>query len=98
MIQSEVFQCARQTEDNMLVCAPTGSGKTFIALLCMLAVIEKHRNNLDAKINLDFKIIYIAPMKALVSEVVGSLTTYLSDLKINVKELTGDVNMTKQQI
>jgi antiviral helicase SLH1 len=45
-----------------------------------------------------FKIIYIAPLKALASEVVGKFQAALSYLKIQVRELTGDMNMSKQEI
>lgn len=43
-----------------------------MALMCMLREIGKHIN-LDGTINIDdFKIIYIAPMRSLVQEMVGS--------------------------
>lgn len=43
-----------------------------MALMCMLREIGKHIN-LDGTINVDdFKIIYIAPMRSLVQEMVGS--------------------------
>jgi pre-mRNA-splicing helicase BRR2 len=45
-----------------------------------------------------FKIIYIAPMKALVTEVVGNFQRRLDCFGIKVRELTGDVHLTKQQI
>lgn len=45
-----------------------------------------------------FKIIYIAPMKALVTEVVGNFQARLESFGIKVRELTGDVHLTKQQI
>lgn len=49
----------------MLMCAPTGAGKTNVAMLAMLQTIGMHRE--DGEIDLDaFKIVYIAPMKALV--------------------------------
>lgn len=38
-----------------------------------------------------FKIVYIAPMKALVAEIVGNLKLRLNRLRIKVKELTGDM-------
>ena len=75
----------------MLVCAPTGAGKTNIALLCMLQVIGNYirsDNSVDLK---KFKMVYIAPMKALVSELVGNFTSRLAPYKIKVKELTGDM-------
>lgn len=46
-----------------------------------------------------FKIIYIAPMKALVQEMVGNFTSRLtSAYGVKVAELTGDSQLTKAQI
>jgi len=45
-----------------------------------------------------FKIIYIAPLKALASEIVEKFSTALGYLGIRVRELTGDMSMTKQEI
>ncbi|XP_023803797.1 U5 small nuclear ribonucleoprotein 200 kDa helicase-like, partial [Cyanistes caeruleus] len=71
-IQSKLFRAALESDENLLLCAPTGAGKTNVALLCMLREIGKHIN-MDGTINVDdFKIIYIAPMRSLVQEMVGS--------------------------
>ena len=71
-IQSKIYKTAIQTDENMLICAPTGAGKTNVALLTMLREIGKHIN-LDGSINKDdFKIIYISPMRSLVQEQTGS--------------------------
>lgn len=49
-----------------------GAGKTNVALMAMLREIGKHINP-DGTINVDdFKIIYIAPMRSLVQEMVGN--------------------------
>ena len=45
-----------------------------------------------------FKIIYIAPMKALVQEMVNDFSKRLGSFGVQVGELTGDSQMTKQQI
>lgn len=45
-----------------------------------------------------FKIVYIAPMKALVAEMVGNFSTRLEPYGMQVKELTGDMNLTKAEI
>lgn len=51
-----------------------GAGKTNVALLCMLREIGKHINA-DGTINTDeFKIIYVAPMRSLVQEMVGNFS------------------------
>lgn len=99
-IQSRVYKTAFETDENLLICAPTGGGKTNVAMLTMLRAISKFRDPETGSIDLDaFKIIYIAPMKALVQEVVGNFSSRLTnEYGIKVAELTGDRQMTKQQI
>lgn len=64
-IQTVVFDSAYNTNENLLICAPTGAGKTNIALLTIVNQIKKNIINGVLKKD-DFKIVYIAPMKALV--------------------------------
>ena len=98
-IQTRCFPCAFEDDGNMLICAPTGSGKTNVAMLTMLREIGKHRDPETGEIDLDnFKIIYIAPLKALVQEQVGNFGKRLEPYGIKVSELTGDRQLTKQQI
>uniref|UniRef100_A0A8C5I5F4 Small nuclear ribonucleoprotein 200 (U5) n=1 Tax=Gouania willdenowi TaxID=441366 RepID=A0A8C5I5F4_GOUWI len=97
-IQSKLFKTAFDTDENLLVCAPTGAGKTNVALMAMLREIGKHIN-LDGTINVDdFKIIYIAPMRSLVQEMVGSFSKRLASYGIIVSELTGDHQLCKEEI
>ena len=42
--------------------------------------------------------IYVAPMKSLVQEMVGNFSQRLSAYGLNVGELTGDSQMSKEQI
>ena len=73
-IQSRLFHAAIETDENLLLCAPTGAGKTNVALLTIMREIGKHVNA-DGTINADdFKIIYIAPMKSLAQEMVGNFS------------------------
>lgn len=44
-IQSEVFPVAYHSNENMLVCAPTGAGKTNIALLTIVQQIKNFLEN-----------------------------------------------------
>ncbi|KAL8902093.1 MAG: hypothetical protein Q9192_000160 [Flavoplaca navasiana] len=98
-IQTKCFPTAFEDDGNMLVCAPTGSGKTNVAMLTMLREIGKHRNDETGEILLDdFKIVYIAPLKALVQEQVGNFGKRLEPYGVKVSELTGDRQLTKQQI
>ncbi|KAK7049628.1 putative steryl acetyl hydrolase mug81 [Paramarasmius palmivorus] len=104
-IQSIVYPTAYGSNENMLVCAPTGAGKTDVAMLTILRVLDQHRispgffSNVADSINRDaFKVIYVAPMKALASEIVQKFEKRLRWLSIKVRELTGDMQMTKSEI
>ncbi|KAK3114633.1 Pre-mRNA-splicing helicase BRR2, partial [Teratosphaeriaceae sp. CCFEE 6253] len=84
-IQTRCFPSAFADDGNMLICAPTGSGKTNVAMLAMLREIGKHRDPTTGDIALDeFKIIYIAPLKALVQEQVGNFGKRLEGYGIKV--------------
>lgn len=97
-IQSRLWKAALESDENMLLCAPTGAGKTNVALLTMMREIGKHIND-DGTINVDdFKIIYIAPMRSLVQEMVGNFGKRLASYNINVAELTGDHQLSREQI
>ncbi|EAA15876.1 Drosophila melanogaster CG5931 gene product-related, partial [Plasmodium yoelii yoelii] len=98
-IQSKVYDIAfNQFDENLLICAPTGSGKTNIALLCMLNVINSYRLFSGEIEKNSFKIIYISPMKALVNEQVQSFGLRLKALNLKVCELTGDVHLSSKEI
>lgn len=88
-IQSIVFQTAFHTNENMLVCAPTGAGKTNVALMTIL-----HQAGLDR----DAKIVYVAPMKALAAEQTANFARRLAPLGMTAKELTGDMQLTKKEL
>lgn len=97
-IQSRLWKAALESDENMLLCAPTGAGKTNVALLTMMREIGKHIND-DGTINVDdFKIIYIAPMRSLVQEMVGNFGKRLASYNIVVSELTGDHQLSREQI
>lgn len=97
-IQSRLQHTALESDENLLLCAPTGAGKTNVALLCMMREIGKHINA-DGTINVDeFKIIYVAPMRSLVQEMVGNFGRRLETYNITVSELTGDHQLTREQI
>uniref|UniRef100_A0A182TAI4 U5 small nuclear ribonucleoprotein 200 kDa helicase n=1 Tax=Anopheles maculatus TaxID=74869 RepID=A0A182TAI4_9DIPT len=97
-IQSRLYKSALESDENLLLCAPTGAGKTNVALLTMMREIGKHIND-DGTINVDeFKIIYIAPMRSLVQEMVGNFGRRLATYNLTVSELTGDHQLSREQI
>ena len=106
-MQSLVYPVAYQTSENMLICAPTGAGKTDAAMLTILNTVAKNINpNLIDEPDAtefavhtdDFKVVYVAPMKALAAEVTEKLGKRLAWLGIQVRELTGDMQLTKAEI
>ena len=98
-VQSKVFPVAFESDQNMLVCAPTGAGKTNIALLTMLRTISQFIDPASGVIDkMAFKMVYFAPMKALVQEIVGTMSMKLGALGLTVAELTGDSQLTQREI
>ena len=83
-IQTQIFHPLYHTDNNVLIGAPTGSGKTIMAELAMLRLFEKSP---------EMKIVYIAPLKALAKERIKDWKERLEDnpaLKKKILELTGD--------
>ena len=82
-IQTQVFHCLYHHDTNCLVGAPTGSGKTVCSELAMLRVFSEYP---------DGKVVYIAPLKALVKERMEDWKVKIgSKLNKTLVELTGDV-------
>jgi replicative superfamily II helicase len=77
------LQTGYYTNENLLVCAPTGAGKTNIAMIAVLREIGLHlHGGVLAKDG--FKIVYVAPMKALAAEVTRTFGNRLAPLGIQV--------------
>ena len=73
--------------------------QTNVAMLTILNELAKVRNEATGEFDFSgLKIIYVAPMKALVQEMVGNFTKRLAPFGVVVNELTGDRQMTKDQI
>eukprot|EP00658_Telonema_sp_P-2_P023494 TRINITY_DN19421_c0_g1_i1.p1 TRINITY_DN19421_c0_g1~~TRINITY_DN19421_c0_g1_i1.p1 ORF type:complete len:944 (-),score=197.13 TRINITY_DN19421_c0_g1_i1:126-2957(-) len=82
-IQSQVFHALYHSDENVFLGAPTGSGKTVCAELSVLRVLTKYPGA---------KIVYIAPLKALVKERLRDWgDRFGKQLGKKVVELSGDV-------
>uniref|UniRef100_A0A8C6KKY3 Activating signal cointegrator 1 complex subunit 3 n=1 Tax=Nothobranchius furzeri TaxID=105023 RepID=A0A8C6KKY3_NOTFU len=82
-IQTQIFHTLYHTDTNVLLGAPTGSGKTIAAELAMFRVFNKYPSA---------KVVYIAPLKALVRERIEDWKVRIEEkLAKRVVELTGDV-------
>ncbi|KEG11150.1 putative ATP-dependent RNA helicase [Trypanosoma grayi] len=98
VMQSKTFDCAFHSDENMLVCAPTGAGKTNVAMMTMLRAIANATTR-GGGVNLrELKMVYVAPMKALVQEVVRTFSKRLEPLGLTVVELSGDTNVNQAQL
>lgn len=98
-VQSRCYPVAFGEDDPMLLCAPTGAGKTNVAMLTILHEMSKWRDAKTGEFDLDaFKIVYVAPMKALVAEQASNFRDRLAGYGMVVNELTGDSQLTKAQI
>ena len=84
-IQSQCYPIAYLNESNLVVSAPTGSGKTAILELAMCRLIVESDTNQS-------KMIYLAPTKSLCSERQRDWQQKFSTLGLECAELTGDTN------
>lgn len=87
-VQSKCFDPVYKTNDNVVISAPTGSGKTAILELaiCKLA---------HSRGNMNFKIVYLSPLKALCSERAIDWKRKFAPLGMEVAELTGDTSQVE---
>ncbi|KAL7520340.1 hypothetical protein ACHAWX_005064 [Stephanocyclus meneghinianus] len=102
-MQSTVFEAAYHSRENLLICAPTGAGKTNVAMLTVVShlrdvgLIGTSYYDNDTHITTGKKVVYIAPMKALAQEVVEKFSAKLKGLGIIVRELTGDMQLSRAE-
>ncbi|KAK5369344.1 ATP-dependent DNA helicase MER3 [Exophiala xenobiotica] len=86
-VQSKCFVSAFKTDDNLVVSAPTGSGKTVIMELAICRLMAESRGN-------DFKVVYQAPTKSLCAERYRDWQTKFGPLNMQCAELTGDTDIS----
>ena len=82
-MQSAAFDTVYNSDNNCVVSAPTGSGKTVLFELAIIRYINKSDQDLQNK-----KALYIAPTKSLCFEVKGQWTKKFPSLTVSL--LTGD--------
>ncbi|KAK0670172.1 putative ATP-dependent DNA helicase [Cercophora samala] len=89
-VQSKCFEAVYKTNDNVVVSAPTGSGKTALLELaiCKLALDRGHEN---------FKIVYQAPTKALCAEKARDWEKKFGHMNLKCAELTGDTSQAEMR-
>ncbi|KAI1772219.1 P-loop containing nucleoside triphosphate hydrolase protein [Hypoxylon cercidicola] len=88
VVQSKCFPLVYGTNDNVVVSAPTGCGKTAILemAICKLVMSPGSEN---------FKIVYQAPTKSLCSERARDWEKRFSHMNLRCIELTGDTSQAQ---
>ncbi|KAF9469215.1 hypothetical protein BDZ94DRAFT_1181827, partial [Collybia nuda] len=84
-VQSTCFNDVIKTNQNMVISAPTGSGKTVLFELSIIRMLAEANNNKQI-----LKCVYMAPTKALCSERYRDWSTKFDPLGVKCCELTGD--------
>lgn len=100
-LQSRVLPTLRGSDDNLVLQAPTGSGKTVAFELAILRMLEQRAAARRAPVGSapaqhamrDAKALYIAPLKSLVQEKLRDWRERLGrTMGVRVHELTGDTD------
>ncbi|KAL9715296.1 ATP-dependent DNA helicase MER3 [Leucoagaricus gongylophorus] len=82
-MQSQCFDYITSSGHDLVVSAPTGSGKTVLFELAIVALLSQPESAQS-------RIVYMAPTKALCSERYRDWVTKFDSLGIKTCELTGD--------
>jgi pre-mRNA-splicing helicase BRR2 len=81
-----VFTSLYSSDDNVLVCAPTGSGKTTCAEFALLRLYSKHAEGSLVGV----RAVYMGPNEALVTQRYKDWAARFGTLGVNVVMLTGE--------
>ncbi|KAJ5934986.1 hypothetical protein N7466_004533 [Penicillium verhagenii] len=84
-VQSRCFEPAYNSDSNLVLSSPTGSGKTVIMELAICRLLNVLRDE-------RFKVVYQAPTKSLCTERFKDWNTKFATLNLKCAELTGDTD------
>lgn len=87
-VQSKCFAPSFWGDDNLVLSAPTGSGKTVVMELAICRLLHTFQSG-------QFKVVYQAPTKSLCAERYRDWEKKFATLDLKCAELTGDTNHTQ---
>ncbi len=87
-VQSKCYPIVYNTSENLVLSAPTGSGKTAVLELAICQLVSSLKSN-------QYKIVYMAPTKSLCSERQRDWQVKFASLDLQVAELTGDTDQSQ---
>lgn len=89
-IQSEAIQVVLDSENHLLICAATASGKTEAAFLPIISRLTTGAQD-------SVRAIYVGPLKALINDQFGRLDRLCERMEIPVHRWHGDVSASHKQ-
>lgn len=89
-IQDEAIDFIVNQSGNLVICAPTASGKTEAAFLPIVSTLVDNYSN-------SFRAIYVSPLKALINDQFSRIDLLCKDIGIPVTKWHGDVGQTVKQ-
>lgn len=89
-IQVDAIVHLLTSERDLIISAPTASGKTEAAFLPIISKIDTEKQN-------SVSVLYISPLKALINDQFLRITDLCKRLDIKITKWHGDANMTKKE-
>lgn len=90
LVQSKCFAAVYESGENVVVSAPTGSGKTALLELAICKLANQRASE-------NAKIVYVAPTKALCKEKAEQWKRSFGVMAMQVSELTGDTSRAEMK-
>lgn len=87
-VQSKCYEIVYKTSENLVLSAPTGSGKTAVLELAICQLVSSLQSD-------QYKIVYMAPTKSLCSERQRDWQAKFASLDLQCAELTGDTDQVQ---